>query len=118
MPPLSFNNNALAHFFEVRQGLNDLLNERDNLNLHVTKLEAEMKILFDDSRILQDDIRILTKPPHSQPSTTRAATISRGVRKNKASGHQLRKRKAQLAMTEDRMAEYRECIKILRERGE
>ena len=118
MPPLSFNNNALAHLFEARQGLNNLLNERDNLNLHMTKLKAEMKMLVDDSRILKDYIRLLTKTLHPRPSTTCAATISRWIRKNDASGHQIRKRKVELAMTEDRMAEYVECIKILRERGE
>lgn len=118
MPPLSFNENSLARLFEVRQCLNDLLNERDNLNLHITKLEAEMKMLFHDSRILQDDIRLLTKNLHPQPSTTCAATISRWIRKNDTSGHQIRKRKAQLVMTEERMVEYLECVKILRERGE
>ena len=43
MPPLSFNNNALARLFEVRQGLNYLLNEHDTLNVQITKLESEIK---------------------------------------------------------------------------
>ena len=117
MPPLSFNNNALARFFEVRQGLNNLLNERDNLNLHMTKLKAEKKMLVDDARILEDYIRLLTKTLQPRPNTTCAATISRWIRKNDASGRQISRRKAELAMAEDRMAEYAECIKILRERG-
>ena len=118
MPPLSFNNSALARLFEARHGLNDLLNERDNLNLYITKLEAEVKMLINDSRIMQDHIRILTKTLHFQLSATCAATISRWVQKTDASRHQIRKIEAELAKVEDQMAEYLESIKTLRERGE
>ena len=118
MSPLSFNDNALARLFEVRQGLNDLLNERDNLNLYIIKLEAEVKMLNNDSRIMQDHIRLLTRILHLRPSTTCAATISRWIQKTDASRHQIRKIEAELAKVEDRMAEYLENIKTLRERGE
>ena len=118
MPPLSFNNNALARLFEVRQRLNDLLNERDNLNIYVTKLEGEVKMLTNDSRIMQDHIHLLTKNLRLQPSTTSAATISRWIKKTDASRHHIKKIEAELARVEDQMADYLESIKTLRERRE
>ena len=118
MPPLSFNKIALARLFEARQGLNDLLNERDNLNLYITKLEAQVEMLINDSRIMQDHIRCLTKTLQFQPSATCAATISRWVQKTDASRHQIGKIEAELAEVEDQMAGYLESITTLRERGE
>ena len=118
MPPLSFNNNALARLFEVRQGLNYLLNEHDTLSLHITKLDSEIKMLSHCSRVIQDHIQFLTKSLHPQPSTTCAATISRWIQKNDASRHQIRKTEAELARTEEEMADHLESVKTLRERGE
>ena len=118
MPSLSFNNKALARLFEVRQGLNYLLNELDTLNLQNTELEAEIKMLSRDSCILQGHIHLLTRTLHPQPSTTCAATISRWIRKNDASRQRIRKAKAKLARTEEEMAGHRVNVKKLRERGE
>ncbi|KAK0517411.1 hypothetical protein JMJ35_000566 [Cladonia borealis] len=117
MPPLSFNNNALARLFEVRQGLNYLLNELDILNLHITELEAEIKMLSRDSCILQGHIHLLTRTLHPQPSTTCAATISRWIQKNDASRRRIGKTEAKLARTEGEMAGHVGSIKTLRERG-
>ena len=118
MPPLSFNNNVLARLFEVRQGLNYLLNELDILYLDVTELEAEIQMLSRDSCILQGHIHLLTKILHPQPTTTCAATISRWIQKNDASRHRIRKAEAELARTEEELADHRESVKTLREKGE
>ena len=118
MPHLSFNNNALARLFEVRQGLNYLLNEHDILNLHITKLESEIKVLFRYSRVVQDQIYLLTENLHPQPSTNCAATISRWIEKNDAARHMIRRTEAELARTEDEMADHLKSVKTLREKGE
>ena len=118
MPSLSFNNDALVRLFEVRRGLNYLLNEYDTLNLQITKLESEIKMLFRHSRIIQDHIHLLTKNLHPQPSTTCAATISRWIQKNDASRHHITKTEAELARTEEEMADHLESVKTLCERGE
>ena len=118
MPPLSFNNNALARLFEVRQGLNYLLNELDILNLDIAELETDIQMLSRDSCILRGHIHLLTKVLYPQPSTTCAATISRWIQKNDASRHRIRKTEAELARTEEEMANHRESVKILREKGE